>query len=297
MGVTGLIDLLKKKAPEAIKTIPVTKLVNKYVCVDASLYIHKWTSIGFRMKIKYQNAYNNHIQGIFFKTAKMIMRGIYPVYVFDGPPPALKSGVIAERKKLREQGLTHTIPHGAFDECIELLTLMGVQVIKAPSEAEAQAAALTINGAVVDTVDSDVLAFGARCMISHMDTNARVVTSIEIADVLSDLKLTMPSFIDLCILIGCDYTARSFGPMRALALISKHGSIEEIIRAGVFVKVDFVAARAEFTSPDVIDVALIEPKKLNRGEFNRLSVYIRDKISPARVEKTLVDLAKFYTIA
>ena len=49
--------------------------------------------------------------------------------------------------------------------------------------------------------------------------------------VLAELELTEDEFIDLCILCGCDYTSKipSIGPVRALALIKKHGSIEKIL--------------------------------------------------------------------
>lgn len=38
-------------------------------------------------------------------------------------------------------------------------------------------------------------------------------------------------FIDLCILLGCDYcgTIKGIGPKRAIDLIKQHGSIEEIL--------------------------------------------------------------------
>ncbi|MEQ2172618.1 Elongation of fatty acids protein 2 [Goodea atripinnis] len=38
-------------------------------------------------------------------------------------------------------------------------------------------------------------------------------------------------FIDLCILLGCDYcgTIKGIGPKRAIDLIRQHGSIEEIL--------------------------------------------------------------------
>jgi len=41
----------------------------------------------------------------------------------------------------------------------------------------------------------------------------------------------LPQFIDLCILLGCDYcgTIKGIGPKRAIDLIKQHGSIEEIL--------------------------------------------------------------------
>ncbi|RXN28247.1 flap endonuclease 1 [Labeo rohita] len=45
------------------------------------------------------------------------------------------------------------------------------------------------------------------------------------------MGLTHQQFIDLCILLGCDYcdTIKGIGPKRAIDLIKQHDSIEEIL--------------------------------------------------------------------
>ena len=51
--------------------------------------------------------------------------------------------------------------------------------------------------------------------------------------VLAELDLTADQFVDLCILCGCDYTDKiaGIGPVRALALIKKHGSLEAVLES------------------------------------------------------------------
>lgn len=39
----------------------------------------------------------SHLQGMFFRTARMLEAGIKPVYVFDGAPPAAKKEELARR--------------------------------------------------------------------------------------------------------------------------------------------------------------------------------------------------------
>lgn len=48
---------------------------------------------------------------------------------------------------------------------------------------------------------------------------------------LRGFDMTMEQFIDLCILLGCDYcpTVRGIGPKKAFDLISQHKSIEAIL--------------------------------------------------------------------
>jgi len=49
---------------------------------------------------------------------------------------------------------------------------------------------------------------------------------------LSELELSQDEFIDLCILLGCDYcdSIKGIGPKRAIELIKQHRSIEEILK-------------------------------------------------------------------
>lgn len=107
-----------------------------------------------------------------------------PVYVFDGKPPELKRAQLDARLERREEadkGLeaakeagdqeaieryskrTIKVTRAHNDECKRLLRLMGVPVIDAPTEAEAQCAVMAKAGLVygVATEDMDCLTFGA----------------------------------------------------------------------------------------------------------------------------------------
>ncbi|KAI7983534.1 Flap endonuclease 1 [Camellia lanceoleosa] len=96
------------------------------------------------------------------------------------------------------------------EDCKKLLRLMGVPVIEAPSEAEAQCAALCKSGKVyaVASEDMDSLTFGAPRFLHHLiDPSSKKVPVMEfkVSKVLEELNLTMDQFIDLCILSGCVY--------------------------------------------------------------------------------------------
>ncbi|XLU30276.1 hypothetical protein S245_066342, partial [Arachis hypogaea] len=122
------------------------------------------------------------------------------------------------------------------EDCKKLLRLMGVPVVEAPSEAEAQCASLCKAGKVyaVASEDMDSLTFGAPKFLRHlMDPSSKKIPVMEfdISKVLEDLQLSMDQFIDLCILSGCDYceSIRGIGGTTALKLIRQHGSIEMIL--------------------------------------------------------------------
>ena len=121
----------------------------------------------------------SHVQGMFNRTIRFLTEGIRPVYVFDGKPPNIKSGELMKRREKREKAqaeLSKAKEDGNFEEqdkqskrlvragtkenedCKRLLRLMGVPVLEAPCEAEAQAAALAKEGAVyaAGTEDMDL---------------------------------------------------------------------------------------------------------------------------------------------
>jgi len=70
-----------------------------------------------------------------------------------------------------------------------------------------------------------------------------MVQTVNYAKALEGLELTHDQFIDLCILLGCDYceSIRGVGPKTALKLIREHGTIEKIL-----VNLD----RKKYTVPD-----------------------------------------------
>lgn len=73
-------------------------------------------------------------------------------------------------------------------------------------------------------------------------------------------------FVDLCILLGCDYceTIRGIGPKRAIELVSQYKSIEEILenidKSKYVVPEDwnYEQARQLFMNPEVADPEKVE---------------------------------------
>lgn len=137
--------------------------------------------------------------------------------------------------KMNKRTVRVTPQHNA--EAKRLLTLMGVPVVDAPCEAEAQCAALVQAGKVygVATEDMDSLTLGCSLLLRHMtysEARKMPIREIRLDKVLEGLQLSMESFIDLCILLGCDYcdTIKGIGPKRALEQIRKHKSIDAVLK-------------------------------------------------------------------
>lgn len=236
----------------------------------------------------------SHLMGTFYRTIRLLEKGIKPVYVFDGKPPDLKGGELAKRAERREEAqkaldkateagdqaemekfnrrlVKVTKEHS--NEAKELLKLMGVPYIDAASEAEAQCAEMVKAGLVygVATEDMDALTFGSNILLRHMtfsEARKMPVQEIHYDKVLKGLELEADEFTDLCILMGCDYcdTIRGIGPKRAFELITKHKSIEEILKNIDKNKYQvpedwkYDIARRLFKEPEVLDCKTIELK-------------------------------------
>ena len=215
----------------------------------------------------------SHLMGLFYRTLRMADNGLKPLYVFDGAPPKLKSGELAKRfarkteahdaaaeaaetgtaedvEKFARRTVRVTREHNA--ECQRLLTLMGVPFIVAPTEAEAQCAVLARAGKVYAAAseDMDTLTFDAPVLLRHLTFSEQrklPIQEIHLERVLDGLGLTMDQFIDLCMLLGCDYLdpIPKIGPNTALKLIKEHGSM-----AGVIAAMRDGPLKGKFTVPD-----------------------------------------------
>ncbi|PKU68469.1 Flap endonuclease 1-A [Dendrobium catenatum] len=265
MGIKGLTKLLADYAPKAMKEQKFESYFGRKIAIDASMSIYQFLIVvgrtGTEMLTNESGEVTSHLQGMFSRTIRLLEAGIKPVYVFDGQPPDLKKQELAKRYELwyirrddATKDLATAVEEGNKEEiekfskrtvkvtkqhnedCKRLLRLMGVPVIEAPCEAEAQCAALCKSDKVyaVASEDMDSLTFGAPKFLRHlMDPSSKKipVMEFEVGKVLLELGFTMDQFIDLCILCGCDYcdSIKGIGGQTALKLIRQHGSIENVL--------------------------------------------------------------------
>eukprot|EP01099_Mayorella_cantabrigiensis_P003051 TRINITY_DN2385_c0_g1_i1.p1 TRINITY_DN2385_c0_g1~~TRINITY_DN2385_c0_g1_i1.p1 ORF type:complete len:408 (+),score=100.94 TRINITY_DN2385_c0_g1_i1:184-1224(+) len=269
----------------------------------------------------------SHLQGMFSRTIKLIEYGLKPIYVFDGKPPTLKTGELAKRSKKKTEAAEElsTAREEADQEAVEkfskrtvkvtkeqneeakrLLRLMGVPVITAPCEAEAQCAHMAKSGLVYATAseDMDSLTLGTPILLRHLtfsEARKLPVMEIHLDRLLEGLGLTMAQFVDLCILCGCDYcdTIRGIGPKRALELIKKYGKIEEILKnidSKKYIVPEnfpFESVRELFHSPEVQHLENSELKWVDPDEEGLVEFLVKEKgFNEERVKKGIEKLKK-----
>ena len=96
MGVQGLWDL----ASPAGQRVNFTALENKVVAVDASIWMYHFLKA--MRDEKGDMVKGAHLIGFFRRICKLLYLKIRPVFVFDGPPPALKWKTLQLRAKQRD---------------------------------------------------------------------------------------------------------------------------------------------------------------------------------------------------
>lgn len=263
MGIKGLTKLLADNAPKAMKEQKFESYFGRKIAIDASMSMYQFLVIvgrvGSDLLTNEAGEVTSHIQGMFTRTIRLLESGMKPVYVFDGQAPDLKREELKKRFEKRTDATedlagaqeagnkedvekyskrTVKVTRQHNEDCKKLLRMMGVPVVEAPSEAEAECASLCKEGKVyaVASEDMDSLTFGSPKFVRHlMEPSARKIPVMEfdISMVLEELELSMDQFIDMCILCGCDYcdTIRGIGPQTALKLIKQHKNIEGVLES------------------------------------------------------------------
>ncbi|PPQ72254.1 hypothetical protein CVT26_006981 [Gymnopilus dilepis] len=262
MGIKGLTALISQHAPNAIKEHDIKNLFGRKVAIDASMSIYQFL-IAVRQKDgeMLQNdagETTSHLMGFFYRTIRIVENGIKPAYVFDGKPPEMKKGVLSKRFERREEAKaegeeaketgtaedldrftrrTVKVTREHNEECRRLLGLMGIPVVIAPSEAEAQCAELARGGKVyaAGSEDMDTLTFRAPILFRHLtfsEAKKAPISEINLQAALDGLDMNMSQFIELCILLGCDYLEpiKGVGPKSALKLLKEHGSLKNVVK-------------------------------------------------------------------
>lgn len=313
MGIKGLMKFLQDAAPKAIREIDSPQAyTGRLMAIDASMCLYQFMIM---IRENHSGSYNNltneagevtsHIIGMLTRTIRLMENGIKPVYVFDGKPPELKLGELQARRAKAEEAkakLQTALESGDQEQVLaatkgtvrvtkeqneqtkELLRLMGIPVVNAPSEAEATCAALCRDGKVyaAATEDADCLTFGTKTLVRNLmaaESQKKTILEVSLERALEQLNISMDQFIDFCILSGCDYcdTIKGVGPSTAIKLIMEHGCLEKVLEHIEAEKIPanfrYQAAREFFQECESVDTQTIE-FKFGEPDFEGLEKFL-----------------------
>lgn len=303
MGVE-IGDLFEKKEVE------LSELSGNIIAIDAYNALYQFLSI-IRQRdgtplLDSHGGVTSHLSGFLYRTTNLVEVGIKPIYVFDGVPPSFKAATLEERGKIRIEAkimweearavgseeafrfaqASSRITGNMITDAKVLLDYMGIPVVQAPSEGEAQAAYLVKNGdaSAVGSQDYDALVFGAPKVVRNLAITGKrklpgknvfvdvMPEIIELEPGLASLGITIEQLVDIALLVGTDYNEgiKGIGPKKALKLIKKHGSIEGVLaELNVDIK-NFREIKTFFLNPEVTMDYKVEwrkPEKAGVMEF------------------------------
>ncbi len=209
----------------------------------------------------------SHLTGLLYRTTNLIEKGIKPVFVFDGKPnklkektqkersrirteatekheKAIKEGNLEEAKKFGSRALKLTPP--MVEDAKTLLRLMGLPVIEAPQDGEAQLSYMNSKNDIYACAsqDYDCLLFGVPLLFRNVTVSGKRKVpgrdyyievkpeKIELRKALGALEIDRRKLVWLGILIGTDFNDKfpHIGPKTAIRLVKKHDSFEDIIK-------------------------------------------------------------------
>ncbi|KAF6066919.1 XPG I-region family protein [Candida albicans] len=237
MGVKGLNQLIKEHSPSAYKEFQLKNLFGRKVAIDASMCLYQFL-IAVRQSDGQQltnedGETTSHLSGMFYRTIKMVENNIKPRRGTKAKTALGDEGTVEEVLKFEKRLVRVTREQN--EEAKKLLQLMGIPCVDAPCEAEAQCAELARGGKVYAAAseDMDTLCYEPPFLLRHLtfsEARKMPIDQIEYKDAIAGLDMTKEQFIDLCILLGCDYceSIKGIGQATAFKLIKEHGSLDNI---------------------------------------------------------------------
>ncbi|MEN2974037.1 MAG: flap endonuclease-1 [Candidatus Caldarchaeales archaeon] len=314
-----------------VQKVSLEDLRGKPIAFDAYNMLYQFITIirglDGRPLMDRQNRITSHLSGLFFRTINFLKIGVKPIFVYDGRPPELKQQTLEKRMERKaeaarlyrqaleegrvEEARKYAQQSAVLDEYIvesskKLIRLLGLPIIQALSEGEAQAAYLARRGDAYASAsqDMDSLLFGSPRLVRNLSIVGRrklpgrkeyveVEPEIICLDTLLDsLKISREQLIDVAILVGTDYFegVKGIGPKKALKLIREYGSIEGSLRyLNIELEVDIDRIREIFLKPKVLESYSLEWKDPDYEGIEEM-LHGEHDFSLSRIRKALDEL-------
>ncbi len=316
------------------KPLEISDLKGKTICVDAFNTLYQFLStirqIDGTPLMDNKKRITSHLSGIFYRNINLLSEGIKLIYVFDGEAPELKHKTHKKRESGRDIAKERydeakqkedlvvmkryssqlvRLDEEIIKESKELLEAMGIAVVQAPSEGEAEAAYLCkTKEEIYSSVsqDYDSLLFGTSRLIQNLTLARRRKTFygwveikpeiIELEKVFNYLEINLDQLICLGILVGTDYNPKGIpgiGQKKALQIVQKYklpvlifkNVEEQIMSLNEEDRFDWQEIFKLFHKPKVIG-ADFKFRKINEEKIKKILVEEHD-FSLQRIEKQL----------
>ncbi len=243
--------------------ISIKDLRDKVLAVDSMNLLYQFlTTIrgpdGSPLTDKHGNV-TSHLIGLFSRTTSLMQKGLKLVFVFDGKAPEIKQKTWEKRTAVKKEASlklkeaeeigdvesmrkfasrTAVLSKEMIADAKKVITTLGLPIVQAPSEGEAQTAYMVKRGDAYASVsqDYDNLIFSCPLLVRNLSIEGKRKRAgkfayqivkpemIKLNDVLGNLELDIDQLIILAILVGTDYNpggVKGIGPKTALKLLKE----------------------------------------------------------------------------
>jgi flap endonuclease-1 len=201
----------------------------------------------------------SHLIGLFSRTTSLMEQGLKLVFIFDGKAPDIKKKTWEKRTAIKKEATlklkiaeeagdlkdmrkfasrTVILDKEMISDAKNVITALGLPIVQAPSEGEAQTAYMAKKGDCFASVsqDYDNLIFGCPTLIRNLSIEGKRKKAgkfayekikpevIKLQNVLEHLDLEIDQLIVLAILVGTDYNpggVKGIGPKTGLKLLKE----------------------------------------------------------------------------
>lgn len=255
---TKLRDIIVKKE------VSLETLKDKPYVIDSFNVLYQFLST-IRMRdgsllTDSQGNITSHLNGLFYRTTKLMLNNLKLAFVFDGKPPKLKQQEREKRQARKAQAKkeyeiakerediegmkkfasrTSSLTPEMVDQAKSLIKALGLPVIQAPSEGEAQAALMVKNKDAYAEIsqDYDCLVFGVPRLVRNLTISEKKKMPSKLSyekvrpefillrDNLQEWKITQEQLVVLAVLIGTDFNpggVPGIGPKKGLKLLYEY---------------------------------------------------------------------------
>jgi len=326
---------------ETKKIITYENLLGKKLAIDAFNTIYQFLSsihgVDGSLLQDRQGNVTSHLSGLIARNVNLLEKDIKLIYVFDGKPNSLKAEEIERRKELRTiatkkfenaqdegnqaemqkyaKGTARITPE-MVTESKELLGYMGIPVIQAIEDGEAQASYLIQKDMAwaCGSQDYDAFLFGANRIVrnlsasqthtAHGKTEQVSIEWFALQRSLEFLGISREQLVDMAILIGVDFFAgiKGIGEKSAYKYIKDYGNIETFLRekgdkhdTKALTPVFLETVRSIFLKPKTTDDFAI---RFMPPQYEKISEMLveRHNFSPDRVNAMIKRLRNKFNI-
>jgi len=252
------------------KEISINDLKGKVLAVDSMNLLYQFLttirSPDGSVLTDNQGRTTSHLIGLFSRTTSLMEQGLKMVFVFDGKAPEIKrktwekrtqtkkeaslklkeaeeAGNIIEMRKFAAR--TAILTKDMVDDAKNVIGALGLPIVQAPSEGEAQTAYMVKKGDAYASVsqDYDNLIFSCPLLVRNLSIAGKRKKKdkfgfesvkpelISLKDVLDNLEIDLDRLIVMAILTGTDYNpggVKGIGPKKSLKLVRETESFDRI---------------------------------------------------------------------